>query len=86
MTKKDFIALADRLKGLDVPEPVLQELIRFCRDRNPRFNASRWRGYLAGECGPNGGEIRKRRLVLADPVVELPQPALESADPNARLD
>jgi len=58
MSKKDFIALADHLRGLDVPEPVLDAIIAFCHDRNPRFNQQRWLDYLKGECGPNGGKIK----------------------------
>jgi hypothetical protein len=58
MSKKDFIALADELRGLDVPEMVLDALVRFCRDRNGRFDEARSRGYLAGECGPSGGRIK----------------------------
>jgi hypothetical protein len=43
MTKKHFIALAD-----------VNALADFCHSQNPNFNRSRWMGYIAGECGPNG--------------------------------
>jgi hypothetical protein len=67
MSKKDFIALADYLRGQEVPESVLAALVAFCRSRNPRFDEARWRGYLAGTNGPSGG-ARKRevRYTLAD--------------------
>jgi hypothetical protein len=28
---------------------------RFCRSQNPAFMEDRWRGYINGENGPNGG-------------------------------
>jgi len=55
MSKKNFIALADALKGLKVPKDVLQALIRFCHEQNSRFKSERWLAYLRNECGPNGG-------------------------------
>jgi hypothetical protein len=58
MSKRDFIALADELRGLDVPQMVLDALVRFCRGRNDRFNEARWRAYLTGECGPSGGRVK----------------------------
>ena len=39
MSKQDFIALADELRRLDVPEAVLEALVRFCRGRNGRWFA-----------------------------------------------
>jgi hypothetical protein len=64
MTKKDFIALADQCRhlladdGLVSAEAVRQVLIHFCYSQNPHFNELRWRKYLAGECGPNGGKVK----------------------------
>ena len=60
MTKKHFIALADKLRPIRdrIPAEVLEVLQDFCRVQNPRFLASRWTGYLAGTCGPNGGAVR----------------------------
>jgi hypothetical protein len=61
MTKEDFIALADAIgpvAGLD-DSAVLSALADFCAEQNPRFNRERWLGYIRGECGPNGGAIRK---------------------------
>jgi hypothetical protein len=31
----------------------------FCQSTNPRFNRERWLAYIAGECGPNDGTVRK---------------------------
>lgn len=57
MTKKRFIALADALRGLIIPEPVLDAIVAFCHSQHPDFNEQRWLDYLAGKCGPNGGTI-----------------------------
>jgi hypothetical protein len=70
MTKKHFIALADSIrehnrcsqnKSQNTPftPDQLETLARFCASQNGRFNRSRWLAYVAGECGPNGGEIKK---------------------------
>lgn len=61
MSKKDFIALADSLRGLDIPEDVLEALVNFCRGRNPQFKTDRWLNYLLGKCGPNGGKLKRHR-------------------------
>lgn len=71
MSKKDFIALADVVKGL---EPEFQSsagsrydwvimrdrIAAFCAAQNPAFNRERWFAYIAGECGPNGGKVEKK--------------------------
>jgi hypothetical protein len=67
MTKKDFIALADAIIAhnaacsgeLPFNFNHVGTLAAFCRSCNPRFNRERWLGYITGECGPNGGAIRK---------------------------
>ena len=59
MTKKHFIALADALRFVKVPPPVLEALVEFCHTQSRHFNEARWRGYLAGKCGPNGGKLKK---------------------------
>ncbi len=70
MSKKHFIALADMLRtarmgatGTPSVNPFKQEHIEFladfCQSQNPRFNRQRWLDYIAGECGPNGGSIKK---------------------------
>jgi hypothetical protein len=65
MSKKDFIALADELRPLMKDEApysrvgpfVIDALCRFMRTQNANFKEDRWRAYLAGKCGPNGGEL-----------------------------
>lgn len=64
VTKRDFIALADELRGLDISADVLGAIVRFCKGRNSRFLEALWLGYLAGECGPNGGPIKRRATAL----------------------
>lgn len=69
MSKKDFIALADAIKEHNrraqfngearFTEGQLDSLADFCRSKNPRFMRSRWLDYIKGECGPNGGAVRK---------------------------
>jgi hypothetical protein len=34
-------------------------LADFCASQNSRFDRERWLGYIAGECGPNGGKVKK---------------------------
>ena len=69
MQKRHFIALADELKdvarvyGLGVgaawdAESTIRALCHFMRQQNGSFNEQRWRSYLAGRCGPNGGNIQ----------------------------
>lgn len=63
MSKKDFIALADRIKwcnettGIQFTEHHIQILANFCM-RYPAFKAQRWLDYIAGKCGPNGGRVK----------------------------
>jgi hypothetical protein len=64
MSKKDFIELADSLRGLVVPEEVLEAIIGFCRSRNGRFDEGRFRGYLAGKCGPSGGKVARKATAV----------------------
>ena len=74
MTKKDFIALADELrpvldgviathetgkKTVYIEDRIINALCRFLAAQNPQFKEDRWRAYLAGEVGQNGGEVRK---------------------------
>jgi hypothetical protein len=69
MTKKHFIALADKLKSLRNDTvwnshtysqfmAIVDGLADFCQAQNPEFNRERWLAYISGECGPNGGAIR----------------------------
>jgi hypothetical protein len=67
MTKKDFIALADAIRDHnthcigETPFTAnhFDTLAAFCRGQNSRFDPIRWFDYIRGECGPNGGAIRK---------------------------
>ena len=71
MSKKDFIALADAIKWHNEtcghtdwsPEFVqshLDTLAQFCKQQNSNFKRERWLGYIAGENGPNGGNVKVR--------------------------
>ena len=63
MSKKDFVELADVIrenKHLFSSEAI-GVLIGFCRNQNSAFKKDRWIDYIAGECGPNGGAIKKGR-------------------------
>lgn len=65
MTKQDFIALADMIKGMNDAEDKerfkpgqVAVLADFCQQLNPRFNRARWLGYIAGTNGPSGGRVK----------------------------
>jgi hypothetical protein len=68
MTKKHFIALADciRVNNKFGHEPFTEYqivmLADFCKSQNGNFNKERWLDYIAGKCGPNGGEVKKHYL------------------------
>ena len=63
MTKKHFIALGLALQPLSRSLPadafnrMMVELCAFCRAQNPRFDEARFRGFVAGTNGPNGGAL-----------------------------
>lgn len=70
MSKRDFVALADAIKehnrieqgiaglhGFSMRE--LDCLARFCAWSNPNFLRDRWLDYIAGKCGPNGGNVKQ---------------------------
>lgn len=65
MTKKHFIALADAIiahnKTGNQPFTSMQQnrIADFLRETNPRFNEDLWLSYIAGECGSNGGKLKK---------------------------
>jgi len=66
MNKKELVALADYLRDTRFYcEPFtakqIEHLANFCHSCNPRFKRERWLDYIAGECGSNGGTIRKER-------------------------
>lgn len=78
ISKQDFIALADALKGINPGDKcpswqspdkwdglhfqyewTLKVLAEALEAQNPNFNRERWLSYIAGDCGPNGGSIKK---------------------------
>ena len=71
MTKKTFIALADSIRehnrikrnvfGANAERMCfnieqVEALADFCQSQNSNFNRERWLDYVAGNCGPNGGQ------------------------------
>ena len=75
MSKQDFVALADAIRdynnsafpvGSNIVSPIqfthtqILALAEFCRGQNSRFMKARWIDYIAGECGPNGGAIKRK--------------------------
>ena len=75
MTKKTFIALANSIRaynaqafsaGTIVASPLkfthtqLHALADFCAAQNPAFDRDRWLAYVAGDCGPNGGTVKRK--------------------------
>jgi hypothetical protein len=64
MTKKHFIALANYIR--DHPGAFswnqILHIAHFCQSQNRRFMRDRWTSYIRGECGPNGGRIRRIRI------------------------
>jgi hypothetical protein len=61
MTKRDFIAMADAIRGHTEGGPFtygqLHTLADFCQSQNPNFKRQRWLDYIAGQCGKNGGKL-----------------------------
>ena len=75
MSKQDFIALADIIRdynngafpaGSNIVSPVqfthtqILALAEFCKRQNYAFKKERWIDYIAGECGPSGGAIKRK--------------------------
>lgn len=72
MSKQDFIALADALRG-EKPadhwdpnkkaqwENDCRAIARVCKRANSAFKEDRWFAYIAGDCGPNGGAVKTVR-------------------------
>lgn len=60
MTKQHFIALANTIKAnrTAYTQATLNSLAEFCQAQNPRFNRSRWFGYINETNGPNGGKVK----------------------------
>ena len=68
MTKKHFIRLADVIRNTPrtsgnqfgaFSQDAIIALADFCQSQNPNFNRDRWLSYIAGECGPSGGKVRR---------------------------
>ena len=74
MHKKIFIALADAIRdhnrvatarqnngipAVEFTPAHLETIADFCISQNSAFKRDRWMDYVAGNCGPNGGEIKK---------------------------
>jgi hypothetical protein len=67
MSKKHFIKLADTLASITRHDDgqtvefaaVINALADFCEGQNPHFMRGRWLQYIAGECGPSGGRVRR---------------------------
>ena len=61
MSKKDFVALADTIRSNRevFPEQAIHALAVFCGRQNGNFNGPRWLAYIDGQCGPNGGAVKK---------------------------
>jgi len=58
MSKKDFIKLADYVRGEGFTDAQLEVLASFCKSQNSRFMRDRWLGYIRGENGPSGGAVK----------------------------
>jgi hypothetical protein len=71
MTKKHFILLADAFRQtMPAPgdlfdqglveqwESDVNTVAKTLKSNFPRFNTSRWIGYIKGENGPNGGKVK----------------------------
>lgn len=66
MSKKHFIALADAIREhnatfTDNPFDYghINALADFCHAQNSQFNRERWLNYIAGNCGKNGGKVKR---------------------------
>ncbi len=61
MTKQHFIALANMIREwsgtADEFSPAqIYRIADLCAEQNPRFDRSKWLGYVNGSNGPNGGK------------------------------
>lgn len=74
MTKQHFIALADHIRWFNDRQPEnsgsgftmeqIESLADFCKQQNYNFKRERWIDYILGECGPNGGSIKKQTATV----------------------
>ena len=90
MTKKDFVALADAMRraglsdlnGLISARGIVEALCGFMRAQNGQFKEDRWRAYLAGECGPGGGAVKKEAPKVVREI-ECPHCGGDGKEPGA---
>jgi hypothetical protein len=61
MSKKHLIKLADAIKANreQFTEGAIIALANYCQSENPRFMRGRWLSYIADECGPCGGKVKR---------------------------
>ena len=74
MTKQHFTALADSIRaynsqafpaGTNVASPLefthtqIHALADFCAAQNSAFKREHWLAYIAGNCGPDGGKLKR---------------------------
>lgn len=58
MSKKHFISIGRAIRENGTfTESQLETLSEEFKRINPRFNRSRWIGFIKGENGPNGGTL-----------------------------
>jgi hypothetical protein len=73
MTKKDYISIGEALRfgaieqGEEIRPWVINALCRCFKSDNGAFKEERFRGWVAGTCGSNGGEIKKRKTPTLGP-------------------
>ncbi|MDO8547836.1 MAG: hypothetical protein Q7R68_10820 [Nitrospirales bacterium] len=69
MTRKHFIALADKVRVYQLtkyrngelenkPPFLIDVLADFCQEQSEAFNREAFIGYIRGDCGPSGGKIK----------------------------
>ena len=66
MSKKDYIAIANKMQGTEPAQNERERRHQWTDDLvaladlfqadNPRFLRQRWFDYVTGKCGPNGGK------------------------------
>lgn len=55
-----YYSTAEYLSALQAWEDTRDMVAQFCQRQNGQFNRGRWLSYIAGECGPSGGEVKAR--------------------------
>ena len=63
MSKRHFIELADVIRAnRDLfGTGTVEVLADYCARQHPRFDRERFLNYIAGSCGPCGGEVKATR-------------------------